>query len=136
MIPFSMVLLFCTFLFSMTFISSTSNTDIDVFAEFFTMYRLNIGDFDTSGYSYLEMVIFVVVSWITNIILLNLIISLMGDTYDRVQTNRTASDQEELLDAIIEYENKFVWNRKKSTKKYILLAKQAGNFDEPDSVDW
>lgn len=53
MIPFTLVLLFCTFLFSMTFISSSSTMDIDVFVEFFTMYRLNIGDFDTSGYSYL-----------------------------------------------------------------------------------
>ena len=56
------------------------------------MYRLNIGDFDTSDYSYLQMVLFIIVSWLTNIIMLNLIISLMGDTYDRVQTNKTASD--------------------------------------------
>ena len=100
------------------------------------MYRLNIGDFDTSDYSYLQMVLFIIVSWLTNIIMLNLIISLMGDTYDRVQTNKTASDQEELLEAIIEYENKFVWNRRGSMKKYILIAKPAGSFDEPDVIDW
>ena len=29
-----------------------------------------------------------------------------------------------------------MWNRRSSSKKYILIAKPAGQFDEPDVVDW
>ena len=48
-------------------------------------YRVNLGDFDLDGYDWVSWVFFILATLVNQVIMLNLLISIMGDTYDRVQ---------------------------------------------------
>ena len=60
-----------------------------IFRAFVFSYRMGLGDFDTDGFQTRDEEL-IYVLWLLNtliilIVLLNLIIALMGDTFDRVQ---------------------------------------------------
>ena len=52
------------------------------------MYTLIYGDLNSKDYYGVAMPFFVLVSFLQALVLLNLIIAVMGDTYDRVRENR------------------------------------------------
>jgi hypothetical protein len=47
-------------------------------------YRVAFGDFDTDNYSSPQWVIFILTSLFIPLVMFNLVIAIMGDTYDRV----------------------------------------------------
>ena len=51
--------------------------------------------------------------------MLNLLISILGDSYERVQSSLVESDYSQMLDVIIELEKMMVWNRNKGTPVYL-----------------
>ena len=63
-------------------------------------YRMGLGDFDTDGFSTNDEILLWIL-WFLNtliilIVLLNLVIAIMGDTFDRVQETAEASMLQEI----------------------------------------
>jgi hypothetical protein len=82
-------------------------------------WELNIGGFDTSGYSYATYFIFFCNTLIVPIMLLNLLISIMSDTFDRVNNQLAWADAKELITMVIEAENIMFWNKNKNHKEFL-----------------
>lgn len=62
--------------------------------------------------------------------MLNLLISIIGDTYDRVLSDSVAADAKELLDMIIEVESMMFTRRNVSVKQYIQVCKEYEKEDD------
>jgi hypothetical protein len=82
-------------------------------------WELNLGDFDTGDYGYFMYAVFFCHTLVNPIILLNLLISIMGDTYEKVNSQLAWADGKELITMIIEGENIMFWNRNQNYKEYL-----------------
>ena len=78
-----------------TYIESFGRVLLEVFVLFF-------GDWDTSNYSAITLPFFVIVAVLLALIMLNMIIAIMGDTFDRVQDNLKLVDSREKLSMLRE----------------------------------
>lgn len=91
----------------------------------FTAYKLNLGDVGSvysDNFSYFKFVIATIVIIINPIIMLNLLISIIGDSFERVQSTRVVADMKELCQMVIEVERLLFWRRKLDEKKYIQIC--------------
>jgi hypothetical protein len=99
---------------------------------FLFSYKIGLGDFSTDGFNTKDeemlWIFFLLNSMIILIILLNLLIAIMGDTFDRVQETQENSMFKELASMILENEFLFSRVREFSHAKYILVI-------EPEKVD-
>jgi len=95
---------------------------------FLYSYRQALGDFDTDAYietdEYYLYALWFLNTMVTLIIFLNLLIAIMGDTFDRVQEHAENNMLREL--AIMMVENEFLFNRSRIFKdaKYIIVAQE------------
>lgn len=74
-------------------------------------YKQSLGDFDTDDYSTGEKILFLFSSIINMIIMLNLLISILGDTFDRVQSGLTEADRFSIAQMVLEIESLLFWKR-------------------------
>ena len=82
-------------------------------------WELNLGNFDTGDYGFFMYAVFFCHTIINPIILLNLLISIMGDTYEKVNSQLAWANGKELITMIIEGENIMFWNRNYNYKEYM-----------------
>jgi len=75
------------------------------------MYLLIFGEFSIDDYGKAEFSLFFAATFFLALIMLNLIIALMTDTYERVMTNIVEQDFKQLNSIIMEYENFLYMNR-------------------------
>ena len=87
-------------------------------------YRLAYGDFivldeiETHG----MRIFFLLITILLPLVLLNLLIALMSDVYDNVQSSREKEDVSERLRLILEISKFLRWRRKNKEKNYIHLC--------------
>ena len=99
---------------------------------FIFSYRMILGDFQVSGFSTKDeeilWILFLLNTVILTIVLLNLVIAIMGDTFDRVQKSQESTMLKELVLMILE--NEFLVSRKRlfNNAKYIVII-------EPERVE-
>mmetsp|Transcript_24760 Transcript_24760/g.21981 ORF Transcript_24760/g.21981 Transcript_24760/m.21981 type:complete len:209 (-) Transcript_24760:97-723(-) len=92
---------------------------------FIFSYKMGLGDFITDGFGTRDeeflWIFFLLDSLIILIVLLNLVIAIMGDTFDRVQETQENSMLKELTNMI--RENEFLFSRSRAFKKakYIVV---------------
>ena len=89
-----------------------------------TAYLLNLGDFNTDGYGLFEWIIFFCASVINPLIMMNLLISIMGDTYGRVKEEQEIADMKELTKMVIEGEYLLFCKRHRGRKTYMQICKE------------
>jgi hypothetical protein len=77
-------------------------------------FDFNVGDFELTSF-----MIFSLTSIVNTIIMMNLLISIIGDTYDRVQQGIMVADLKQLAEMIIEIESLMFWNYKKTNKLHM-----------------
>lgn len=95
------------------------------FSEYIAVaYLLNLGDFDTDSYGAFEWMIFFFASVINPLIMLNLLISLMGDTFGRVKEGQEIADIKELTGMVIEGEYLMFCKRSSGTRKLLQICKE------------
>lgn len=107
------------------------------FSEFLTVsYRLDLGDFDIEYTDSFDWVIFFLATVINPLIMLNLLISIMGDTYGKVQETNDIANYQELTEMVIEIEKLMFW-KKNNTQKYYMQQCDylKGNEQERDKVN-
>lgn len=99
----------------------------DVWEAFIFAYRMGVGDFDTDNFAANKDELLVWIFWFANtliilIILLNLVIAIMGDTFDRVQETQESTMLQEFSRII--RENEFLISRQNIFKnaKYIVIV--------------
>ena len=83
-------------------------------------FLLTLGEFDLDNMGPFEKAIFVIESFLMTIILLNLIIALMSDTYEEVMTNIVQLDGRQLNSIIIQCENFLFFNRGRGTSQFLF----------------
>ena len=111
------VLAFC-FLF-IVLNRGDNQSDPEFSTQLMGSYNLALGSFDTKDYNIVEFLCLTFALLINPIIMLNLLISIIGDTYDRVQSDSLSADMMELMDMIQEVENMLFFRRNNNTKHFF-----------------
>lgn len=65
-------------------------------------YRLMFGDFNVDDYSVAQWILFIIASTFLPLVMLNMLIAIMSDTYARVMGEVVPSDYYELTKLILE----------------------------------
>ena len=60
------------------------------------------GDFDTDDYTTSDWILFIIASFLMPLVMLNMLIAIMSDTYSRVMSEIVPSDFMELNEMILE----------------------------------
>ena len=103
-----------------------------VFESLWGTFQLTIGEYSLDNLDYFAQVLFVFEAFFMNIILLNLIIALMSDTYENVMTNIIELDGRQLNTMIIECENFLFWKRNSGTTKHLFWV----DYQNESSNGW
>lgn len=74
------------------------------------------GDFNTDDYSIALWVLFFFGTLLMPLIMLNMLIAIMSDTFERVSTSKLEADGRELNLLILEQESLLFWVKKNSGK--------------------
>jgi len=122
MISFLALLFYSTLAFSFIFMAMDKGGS---FSDYLTQsWSLDLGDFNTDGFGAIQWIIFFLASMINPLIMLNLLISIMGNTYDRVQDGQEIADRKELCEMIIEAETMLYWRRNLGEKVYMQMLSE------------
>ncbi|CAG9334152.1 unnamed protein product [Blepharisma stoltei] len=108
-ISFLVILLYSILSFSVIYASTDQS--MDIISVWKNTYELEIGQFDNDGFSILQYLYFTVASLINVIVLLNLLVSVLGDSFSRLKEITQEIDLEEMLRVIIEIETVLFWRR-------------------------
>lgn len=130
---FFVILLYSTLAF--TFIYLLREGELS-FAEYLTVsYRLDLGDFDADYTEVFDWAIFFLATMINPLIMLNLLISIMGDTYSKVQESNDIANFQELTEMIIEIEKLMFWKKGVNSKQFLHQCDfLTGNDEESDKI--
>ena len=133
-VPFLLVFFYSTLSFGVLYYASTlyHGTTIDSLWKW--SYELNIGSFNNQGIDKLNYFCFMLASIANVIVILNLLISILGNSFDSFQTDSGQIDIYEMGDLIIELETLMFWNRNKNEKRYFnkcedLSSLKAANWE-------
>lgn len=118
---FLLILLYSTISFALIFYSIASEDD-KFFDYLTTFYDLNLGNSDTSAYDKFHWIFYVLVTILNPIIMINLLISILGDTYANVKENEVVNDAVELISLISEAELLMFWRRGLTDKHFIHVC--------------
>ena len=93
---------------------------------FLNSYVQNLGELSTSPTNFLTWVLFIIISIVNPVIMLNLLISIMGDTYGRVKAGKVIADAREIAGMVLEVETLMNWNRGLNQKTFLkVLCEEA-----------
>lgn len=97
------------------------------------MFLLMYGDFSTDEYNAGMWILFIIASIFMPLIMLNLLIAIMSDTYERVSNTMIEADGNELNSLILDQEKMLFWNRDKHQTSFLHWAVYA---DSSNSEKW
>lgn len=124
-IPFLLIFFTATFTFSLLFYITTSSDNLA--QTFVDTYKLNFNDFsgilakdwENGQFNAVFWVIFFIASIMNPIVLLNMLIAIMSDTYDRVQEDQVVADCKEMAGMMIQAEAMLFWRRRLGKRSYL-----------------
>ena len=123
---FFVILFYSTVAFALTYqsIHRYSNPDgLDFWDYFLNAFKLNLGELNTEeAKGIMGWILFIIVSIINPVIMLNLLISIMGDTYGRVKEGKIVADARQLASMILEVEGVMGWKRNLNEKFYMKIV--------------
>lgn len=132
-IPFLIILFYLTFTFALTAYNISkleSNINEMTFAEAWnSVYLLNLNSFATDNYMGIQWLFFILATMTNSLLLMNMIIALLGNTYSIVKENAEVADLRELAELVIETESILFWKRKEDKKEYIHICATTENID-------
>ena len=131
--PFLIILTYSTLAFGfllmvMTF-SGTGIWDYIVIS-----WIADTGNLTSSNYTSIQWVLFIFGTILNPVILINLLISLMVDTHDKVQENKEVADLKEIASMVLEVEIAAIWRRHLQSKRRLHLCKEVDAKSE--SSNW
>lgn len=114
MIPFFLILFTSTIAFAI--LLRVSEAELSFFNSFINVYLLDQTNFVISLDSFENIFVFFLASLLNPIVMLNLLIAIMGDTYDRIQEDMVVADYREMTELILEAEYFVFWRKLKPGK--------------------
>lgn len=121
--------------FSLIFLEFGRKIHSDNYASYLlSTYGLLYGNYDTSPLELSETLILVLILFLISIVLLNMLIAIMGDSYDKVQDRKILTDSQERIEMILESTvlMKFFTNRREEKREGYLVFFEALEDDEHD----
>ncbi|CDW74847.1 wd-40 repeat protein [Stylonychia lemnae] len=134
MVSFTLLLFLSIVGFAITFnIIQSNDSDEDTLrGNLGLYYRLIYGDFgmiaDDTGTAL--WIVFIGSSFFITLIMMNLLIAIMSDTYDRVMNDITSTDGWELNQLILEQESMMFWKRNKGEPMYLHWVTYTGGSSQ------
>lgn len=127
-ISFILIFFYSTFSFGVLHFVSMEGAEKDIFTLWKSPYQLNMGDTgDANGDSMIVYIYFMIASVINVIIMLNLLISILGDAFDSFQMEAAQIDVMEMADLVLEIEFLMFWKRNKNEKMFMQVCQDAEN---------
>lgn len=123
--PFLVLFVLSTLGATFTFYSNSYSKDFGDM--FLATYGIAYGAWNFEQDNDLKYTIFFCVSLINTLVLLNLLIALISDTYQRVREQLDIVDMQELADIILEVDSIMFWNRKRGQQGYLVSCNVAGS---------
>lgn len=129
-IPAFLIIFFYTiFAFSFIFYSIQSQSAFGYFNVLSVTYSTSLGNGDNSDYDKLQWLFYVLITLFNFIIMLNLLISILSDTYARIKENQTIADYKELASMILEVEMMLFWKKSMNEKEYIHVCRDENSTE-------
>lgn len=125
-IPAFLIIFFYTILaFSFIFytLDKTENFDNKYYSTFVSTYSTTLGNSDTGSYDELQWLFYLFITLLNFIIMLNLLISILSDTYERVNEIQIIADGKELASMIMEVELMLFWRKNLNNRQYIHVCR-------------
>ena len=119
---FAIILTYSTFSFSVIDMVQSNNTQ--GYSSFLKQaFMVNLGEINIDGNkSGLTWIILALMGILNLIILLNMLISIMGDTFSRTKENSEIANYEEIAQMVLEIETASISQRTASKKSYLQLC--------------
>lgn len=134
-LSFLVIFFYSTLAFGAIFRESGVIPDKTEFDYFWKMpYDLNLGGLESDTDNNFRYACFMIASIVNVTIMLNLLISILGDAFEQFQIDSVVADHEEMLEGIIEVEKLMFWNRNINKKWHIQICDEAQ--DEEDEDEW
>ena len=131
---FLIIFFYSTLAFSFVYYALDDADSDDYSAYLEEAYLINFSYFDTEGFDFLEWVVFFAATMGNTIIMLNLLICILFETYDRVKQNLIKNDRKELAQIIFEGEINMLAARNIRKKKYLHVVVDKEFESEKDLV--
>ena len=140
MYGFVVVLIFIFFGFALIFLE-LSEAKTAYGDHLYGTFKILFGEPEDSDYSVSQKLFTSLIVFLLNVVLLNLLISIMGDSYDRVQERRVLTDSLTRLDMSLEamvFLRVIRRGKKTEGKGYLIYCEteEVDNEDDPANVEW
>ena len=96
-----------------------------------TMYNLNFGGFDASSYPGLTISWFYLATLVGPLIMINLLVSIMNETFETSSENLITQNLKALLERIIEIESVLLWRKGYGKPSYLQCCSSEINEEDP-----
>lgn len=139
-IPFLVILFYLNFAFAVCFFNLDSQKETRSYDSFIEAlvhsYILNFNSFSIGDYKDAkEWIVFIVATVINPLILMNMIIALLGNTYSMVKEKAEIADMRELAEMIIEFESMLYWRRGDNERQFVQICSSVKENDsEQDDI--
>lgn len=120
---FLIILAYSTIAFSFILMLMVDN-HTRYFDYFQLSYLITLGNINTVDYNTIQWVCFIITTIINPIIMINLLISIMGDTHDKVQENKEVAEYKELTSLIFEVEVASIFRRNNSVYERFHICQE------------
>ena len=133
--PFFTIFAYSTVGFGLVF-QALDGSGQDYFDYLTSSYLYDLGDSLSKGDSKLHWLAYFLVTFLNNIVMLNLIISIMSDTYSKVQENSSIADSIELANMLIDVESIMFWKRSQNIKQYYFICEHSGELEANEGIQY
>ena len=85
-------------------------------------YLMGLGDFQISELNSIETAVFIVATLINTIVMMNLLISILADTFDRVQQGLVQADRKSVCEMLIEVEMLLLRTKRPAVQTFFTVC--------------
>mmetsp|Transcript_14505 Transcript_14505/g.14597 ORF Transcript_14505/g.14597 Transcript_14505/m.14597 type:complete len:211 (+) Transcript_14505:2937-3569(+) len=122
MSSFMILLFYSTLAFSFIFLITEQDDQKSFVSYIANSYLFNLGESNSDGLNVIQSVTFLITTMINVIVMMNLLVSILGDTFDKVQENLEIADFTALAEMILEIETLLFWKRGIKELAYFQLC--------------
>ncbi|CAG9313823.1 unnamed protein product [Blepharisma stoltei] len=134
-VPFLLILLMATFTISLGFyLASDFQTKLPT--QILNSYLLNFGQLNADDENVMVWCVISFAFFLNPLVLMNLLIAIMGDTFDRVQYSMTIANYKEIISLVLEMEAGLLWRRGNNQKFYIQQCLERDGRTTSDTLLW
>ncbi|OMJ78158.1 hypothetical protein SteCoe_22092 [Stentor coeruleus] len=137
MLNFFIMFTYSTFTLSLLLIISREQKTIDFNNLWMDSYALNFGGYDASSVNYptLESIVFIVGTLVNVVLMLNLLISILGDSYSEFQEEKYEVDYRLKAELTLEIQGMFFWVGSSNEKKVFQVLSSPNEEENAESID-